>query len=67
MMADTDDKAQQALSITELDAASKLGLEVTTCRICKRPTLWMKGSLKLEWMTCGRSVCLDKWAEELGK
>ena len=66
-MMDTEDKAKQALSIQELDAASKLGLEVSTCRICKRPTLWMKGSLKIEQVLCGRSACMDKWLEEFEK
>ena len=63
-MMSTEDKAAEALSIQELDAASKLGLSVITCRICSRPSLWMAGSkMPLQPMTCGRWACLLKWAE----
>lgn len=65
------DPANEALTIQELDEASKLGLTVATCRACKRPTLFaLSNQVKVEPVTCGRMPCGreagEPWSKDRG-
>lgn len=65
MMADIEDKSQEALSIHELDAANKLGLSVMACPYCQRPTLWIANKDKTNTpASCGRVPCVEGYGAE---
>lgn len=59
MMAGVEDEAQRALTAQELADASAMGFSVTTCRVCKRPTLWRKGPHNAQPAICGRRKCME--------
>lgn len=64
----TDEDAVRALTIHELAEASALGLTVATCRVCKRPTLFvLSKQVSVEPVTCGRMPCLAEAGEVLGR
>jgi len=55
----TTDDAERALTIHEIAEATALGMQVSTCRICGRPTLWKQGPRSAQPLTCGRRKCLE--------
>ena len=63
-MMEIEDKSQESLSDEEQERAKKLGLSVITCAVCKRPSLWMKGSRGAAPLLCGRLPCLIGYGVE---